>query len=245
MIAMMLMSIEWLLLTIFVWICAMAFWPLCSSRAVMMLTPVVLAAIAAWQAQLATKRRHWLMRPLIALPAPTASRSSAAWRATPSGSRAKTLDAEKPDLASGAACPFDPKTVRRLLKYWSKHEERLKLLEQINADVKSSGCATASTRAGATGTWRSTAPATRRCACAPSPRPGTAASACTTRVDVNVLHDHVLQGAVRRERVPRGVHRATWSGRTASAVAVHSARRLARDVRSPTARRVSAAGART
>jgi hypothetical protein len=140
--AMMLMSVEWLLLTIFVWICAIAsttgqrISPLTYVAAVMMITPVVLATIAAWQAELPTKRRHWLMRPMIAylhLRQPIV-RGLARYTVR---LKAKTLQVDKADLRK-RKLPFDPKD-RSTLLYWSKHEERLKLLEQITADVKSLG----------------------------------------------------------------------------------------------------------
>jgi O-antigen biosynthesis protein len=134
--AMMLMSVEWLLLTMFVWVCAIAFWPLVYLGAAMMITPVILAAIAAWQAELPTKRRHWLMRPMIAylhLRQPIV-RGLARYTVR---LKAKTLQVDKADLRK-RKLPFDPHDHSTLL-YWSKHDDRLKLLEQITADVKSLG----------------------------------------------------------------------------------------------------------
>ena len=134
--AMMLMSVEWLLLTMFVWICAIAFWPLVYLAAAMMITPVILASIAAWQAQFPTKRRHWLMRPMVAylhLRQPIV-RGLARYTVR---LKAKTLTVDKVDLRK-RRLPFAP-TDRSTLLYWSKHHERLKLLEHITADVKSLG----------------------------------------------------------------------------------------------------------
>jgi glycosyltransferase involved in cell wall biosynthesis/exo-beta-1,3-glucanase (GH17 family) len=134
--AMMLMSIEWMLLTMFVWICAIAFTPLIWVAGLMMITPPILAAIAAWQVDLPTKRRHWLMRPMIAylhLRQPIVRGLS---RYTVR-LKAKTLDVEKLNV-NREKLPFDPKD-RSVLLYWSKYDDRMRLLEQIKRDVAEKG----------------------------------------------------------------------------------------------------------
>ena len=134
--AMMLVSVEWLLLTIFVWVCAVAFWPLVFVAGAMMVTPPILAAIAAYQAELTTRRRHPLMRPLIAylhLRQPIV-RGLARYTVR---LRAKTLAAEKLKTER-RALPFDPKDRSRLL-YWTTHTDRLPLLEQLKTDVQAAG----------------------------------------------------------------------------------------------------------
>ena len=84
-----------------------------------------------------TKRRHPLMRPLIAylhLRQPIV-RGLARYTVR---LRAKTLAAEKLKTAR-RPLPFDPKD-RSLLLYWSKsHVDRLPLLEQIKSDVQAAG----------------------------------------------------------------------------------------------------------
>lgn len=134
--AMMLMSVEWMLLTIFVWVCAIAFWPLSFVAGAMMITPPILAAIAAYQVEFTTNRRHPLMRPLIAylhLRQPIV-RGLARYTVR---LRAKTMGAEKLPT-DRRKLPIDPKD-RSLLLYWAKYEDRLKLLEQIKADVQKAG----------------------------------------------------------------------------------------------------------
>ena len=136
MLAMMLMSVEWLLLTIFVWICAIAFWPLIFLGVAMMVTPIVLGVIAAAQAQMPTKRRHPLMRPMIAylhLRQPIV-RGLARYTVR---LKAKTLEVEKLKLEN-RQLPFDPDDHSTLL-YWSKHLDRLPLLESITNEVKQRG----------------------------------------------------------------------------------------------------------
>src|SRR5262249_38339134 len=65
MVAAMLMSIEWHLLYAFVAILGLAFTPLFTVAALMILVPIVLSIIAAIQAPM-PRHKHWLTRPLIA-----------------------------------------------------------------------------------------------------------------------------------------------------------------------------------
>jgi O-antigen biosynthesis protein len=134
--AMMLQSVEWLLLTMFVCTCAIAFPPLVWLALAMLITPPVLAAVAAWQAEFPTKRRHWLMRPLIAylhLRQPIV-RGLARYTVR---LKAKTIQATPTDRTP-RKLPFDPHD-RSTLLYWSTHLDRLHLLQTITTQVKQQG----------------------------------------------------------------------------------------------------------
>lgn len=135
--AMMLMSIEWHLLAAFVTILGLAFVPLLTMAALMFVTPVVLAIVAAIQAPM-PRHRHWLSRPLIAylhFRQPIAR----GWARYSARLKAKVM---KHDEARGyrrsRQLPFDPNEPGAL-RYWSKVHDRMALLERIKDEVQRAG----------------------------------------------------------------------------------------------------------
>jgi glycosyltransferase involved in cell wall biosynthesis len=135
-VALMLMSVEWYLLGWFVLILSLAFAPLLFVSGLMFLTPLILAAIAASQAPM-PKHRHWLSRPLIAylhLRQPIAR----GWARYSVRLKHKVLKAEARGYRRNKELPFDPHD-RRILRYWSKEHDRLRLLQQVNQEVRVAG----------------------------------------------------------------------------------------------------------
>jgi GT2 family glycosyltransferase len=130
--AALLMSVEWHLLAAFVFVLALAFWPLVWVGLAMLLTPLVLAAIAAAQAP-PPRHGHWLSRPLIAY---------LTWRQPIARGWARYAVRLKNKVMRGDAAgyrrahdlPFDRRE-KRVLLYWSKQHDRLALLEAIQQEV--------------------------------------------------------------------------------------------------------------
>ncbi|HTW93969.1 MAG TPA: glycosyltransferase [Tepidisphaeraceae bacterium] len=139
--AMMMMSIEWQLLTLFVAMLGLSSYetlpPLLWLAMAMLATPVVLAAVAALQAPM-PRHRHWLTRPLIAYlhyRQPIAR----GWARYSARLRAKVM---RLDEARGYrrvnVLPLDP-VDRCTLRYWSSDADRLTLLEAIKREVAAAG----------------------------------------------------------------------------------------------------------
>jgi GT2 family glycosyltransferase len=138
MLAMMMMSIEWHLLAAFVTILGLAFTPLLWVAVVMFMTPIALAIVAAAQAPM-PKHKHWLTRPLIAYLhyRQPISRGWARYsvRLKHKVMRVKT---EARGYKRDHDLPFDPAD-HRTLRYWSSHNDRVHLLQEITGEVKSAG----------------------------------------------------------------------------------------------------------
>jgi O-antigen biosynthesis protein len=133
--AAMLMSIEWHLLTAFVLVLGLAFTPLLWIAALMFLTPIVLAIIAAIQSPMPA-HPHPLSRPLIAY-LHYRQPITRGWARYTVRLKAKQFN-EASGYSRPGDLPFDP-TERRTLQYWHKHFDRLKLLDQIHEEVTAAG----------------------------------------------------------------------------------------------------------
>jgi GT2 family glycosyltransferase len=135
--AMMLMSIEWHLLGMFVTIAGLAFPPLLWVAVWMFVTPILLATIAAIQAPM-PRHKHWLTRPLIAY-LHWRQPISRGWARYSVRLKNKTI---KGGQASGyqhrRELPFDPAD-KRTLRYWNNWKDRIPLLEQIKKEVSDAG----------------------------------------------------------------------------------------------------------
>ncbi|MDP9175413.1 MAG: glycosyltransferase [Planctomycetota bacterium] len=140
--ALMLMSVEWYLLAWFILILSIAFAPPFGApegllvAGIMFLTPVMLAMVAAMQAP-KPRRRHWLSRPLIAFlhfRQPIAR----GWARYSVRLKHKVLRHEASGYQRNKELPFDPRD-RRILRYWSTEHDRLRLLHQINEEVRVAG----------------------------------------------------------------------------------------------------------
>ena len=152
--AMMMMSIEWHLLAGFTLVLALAFSPLFYLAALMFLTPVVLASVAAIQSPM-PRHRHWLSRPMIAylhLRQPIAR----GWARYSVRLKAKVLKGEARGYKRNKMLPFDP-AEPGTLRYWSHKYDRLPLLHQIKEEVREAGWRCGWTAAGTIGTWKFTA----------------------------------------------------------------------------------------
>jgi glycosyltransferase involved in cell wall biosynthesis len=133
MLAAMLMSIEWHLLWMFVFVLGLAFTPLLWFAGAMVITPVALAITAAVQSP---RPRHsrWLTKPLIAylhFRQPIA-RGYARYTVR---LRAKDLRTEARGYARPNELPLDP-LERRTLRYWHHQHDRITLLEAIRREVE-------------------------------------------------------------------------------------------------------------
>ncbi len=135
-VAMMAMSLEWWLLTGFVLLCAIALPEMLWLGLPMMMLPLVLAVIAAMQAQFPTQRRHFLMRPLIAylhLRQPlTRGLARYTVRLKAKSLRPEAIGFQRPNL------PFNPTNGHELM-YWSGTQDRLPLLESIKREAEGDG----------------------------------------------------------------------------------------------------------
>jgi glycosyltransferase involved in cell wall biosynthesis len=134
--AMMLMSIEWLLLTGFVAILGLAFWPLLWTALGMLLTPVVLAFVAAAQAPM-PRHRHPLSRLLIAYlhyRQPIAR----GWARYSVRLKAKVMKHILGGYRRHGPLPFDRRD-GKTLKYWSKVHDRLHLLDRLKREIHAAG----------------------------------------------------------------------------------------------------------
>ena len=133
---MMLMSIEWHLLAIFVTILGLAFPPLLWVSLLMFLTPLVLASVSARQVP-APKHNHWLSRPLISL-LHYRQPIVRGWARYSVRLKAKVLNAQVRGYARKAPLPFDPAD-RFALRYWSTQHDRFALLKKITDEVRACG----------------------------------------------------------------------------------------------------------
>jgi hypothetical protein len=136
MVAAMLMSIEWHLLYSFVAILGLAFTPLLWVALFMLIVPVVLAGVAAYQ-QPMPKHRHAFTRPLIAY-LHYRQPICRGWARYSVRLKAKALNEEARGYRRPQQLPFDPKDSQTLL-YWSKWYDRLTLLDRIANEVKKAG----------------------------------------------------------------------------------------------------------
>jgi glycosyltransferase involved in cell wall biosynthesis len=135
-IAMMMMSVEWHLIGMFITVLGLAFVPLLYVAIAMFLTPIVLSIIAAMQAPM-PRHRHSMTRPLIAylhFRQPLAR----GWARYSVRLKAKVLGREARGYKRSGEFPFDPMDPRTL-RYWSKEQDRLALLERITQEVCEAG----------------------------------------------------------------------------------------------------------
>jgi glycosyltransferase involved in cell wall biosynthesis len=133
MIAMMLMSIEWHLLTGFMAILGLAFFPLLWVALVMFLTPVLLACIAAYQAP-KPRHAHSLSKPLIAY-LHYRQPITRGWARYSLRLKSKVMDRQATGYKRRNELPFD-RHDRDTLKYWSTEHGRLKLMDEVIAEIR-------------------------------------------------------------------------------------------------------------
>jgi len=133
---MMLMSIEWHLLATFVLVLGFAFTPLLWVVLLMVLTPIVLACVAAAQSP-APRHRHWLSRPLITL-LHYRQPIVRGWARYSVRLKAKVLNGQARGYRRAAALPFDPADPHTL-RYWSDAHDRFVLLQKITQQVRGVG----------------------------------------------------------------------------------------------------------
>ncbi|HEX8916627.1 MAG TPA: glycosyltransferase [Humisphaera sp.] len=133
MIAMMLMSIEWHLLTGFMAVLGLAFSPLLWVALVMFLTPILLSCIAAYQAP-RPRHAHWLSKPLIAY-LHYRQPIVRGWARYSVRLKSKVMDTQAKGYKRRNELPFDPHD-RDTLKYWSTEHGRLKLLDQVIDEIR-------------------------------------------------------------------------------------------------------------
>ena len=134
--AMMMMSLEWHLLAIFVAVLGLAYPPLLYAALGMIITPVLLAIVAAFQAP-RVKHPHWLTRPLIAYlhwRQPIAR----GWARYSVRLKAKNLRRQARGFEREGELPFDPAS-RRTLRYWHNWQDRQALLDRIKQEVVGAG----------------------------------------------------------------------------------------------------------
>ncbi len=134
--AMMMMSVEWHLLGMFITLLGLAFPPLLWLAAAMFIIPMLLASVAAAQAPM-PRHQHWLTRPLIAYlhwRQPIAR----GWARYSVRLKNKTLKYEARGYRRARQLPFDPAD-RQSLRYWSNWMDRLPLLEQVKKEVAAAG----------------------------------------------------------------------------------------------------------
>lgn len=133
---MMLMSIEWHLLAMFVTVLGLAFWPLLWVALLMFLTPIALACVAAAQVQ-APRHRHWLSRPLVAL-LHYRQPIVRGWARYSVRLKAKVLNGQARGYRRHNPLPFDPEDPHTL-RYWNKHQDRFVLLKNAADEVRAAG----------------------------------------------------------------------------------------------------------
>lgn len=134
--AMMMMSVEWHLLGMFITVLGLAFTPLLWVAAAMFVIPILLAITAAAQAP-APRHRHPLWRALVAylhFRQPIAR----GWARYSARLKAKVMKREARGYRRTNELPFDPLD-RGTLRYWSKYHDRLILLERIRNEVRAAG----------------------------------------------------------------------------------------------------------
>ncbi len=133
MLAAMLMSIEWHLLTAFVFVLGLAFVPLLYVGLAMFMVPILLAAVAAMQSPM-PKHKHTLTRPLIAYlhwRQPIAR----GWARYSVRLKNKIMKGDASGYRRPHALPFDH-AQRDTLCYWSHNQDRIPLLQQITSEVQ-------------------------------------------------------------------------------------------------------------
>ncbi len=136
---MMLMSIEWHLLAIFVAVLGFAFNPLLWVALIMALTPMALGIVAAIQAP-RPRHAHWLSRPLIAY-LHYRQPITRGWARYSVRLKNKVMVMRKEARGySRQRLPFDPHD-GNTLRYWSKEKqnERFKLLTEITREARAAG----------------------------------------------------------------------------------------------------------
>ncbi len=134
--ALMMMSIEWHLLASFVTLLGLAWPPLLWIALIMFITPLVLANVAAIQAPM-PRHRHWLTRPLIAY-LHWRQPLTRGWARYSVRLKGKVLKTEARGYHRAAALPYDPADLRSL-RYWSRTQDRLVLLDGIKNEVRQNG----------------------------------------------------------------------------------------------------------
>jgi glycosyltransferase involved in cell wall biosynthesis len=136
MLAMMMMSIEWHLLGMFITVLGLAWFPLLIVAALMFVTPVILSLVAAWQAPM-PRHRHPLSRGLISY-LHFRQPITRGWARYSVRLRNKILKHEASGYRRSSQLPVDPAD-QRSLRYWSDYKDRLPLLEQITKEVRQTG----------------------------------------------------------------------------------------------------------
>jgi GT2 family glycosyltransferase len=136
MLAAMLMSIEWHLLTGFVMVLGMAFLPLLWVGLGMFLVPIILAIVAAIQSPM-PRHKHWLTRPLIAY-LHWRQPITRGWARYAVRLKNKIMKGEATGYSRQSDLPYDPASNDTLL-YWNQSEDRVHLLRQITTEVQKAG----------------------------------------------------------------------------------------------------------
>ncbi len=136
MLAMMMMSVEWHLLGMFVTLLGLAWFPLLIVAALMFVTPIILSFVAAWQAPM-PRHRHPLSCFLIAF-LHFRQPMTRGWARYSVRLRNKILKNEARGYNRNTPLPIDPAD-QRILRYWSDYKDRLPLLEQISREVRQVG----------------------------------------------------------------------------------------------------------
>jgi glycosyltransferase involved in cell wall biosynthesis/exo-beta-1,3-glucanase (GH17 family) len=135
-VAAMLMSIEWNLLSLFVGVLGLAFTPLIFVALAMLCVPVILASVAAAQSPM-PRHRHWLTRPLIAI-LHWRQPIERGWARYSVRLKAKVLQREAKRRGAPRALPLE-RAKKRTLRYWSTHYDRVVLLQKIKEEVAAHG----------------------------------------------------------------------------------------------------------
>jgi len=136
MLAMMMMSIEWHLLWMFIAVLGLAFAPLWYVAGAMFAASILLAMVAAVQS---APPRHWhpLSRPLIAFlhfRQPIAR----GWARYSVRLKNKVMDFDVRGFGRRGMLPWDPAD-SQTLRYWGNLKDRVALLRKINEEVKAAG----------------------------------------------------------------------------------------------------------
>lgn len=135
-VAAMLMSIEWNLLSLFVGVLGLAFTPLIVVALIMLCVPLVLAAVASMQAPM-PRHQHVFTRPLIAL-LHWRQPIERGWARYSVRLKAKVLQREAKGPRQFRPLPLE-RGHKRTLRYWSKYYDRVVLLQKIKEEVAAAG----------------------------------------------------------------------------------------------------------
>ncbi len=133
MLAAMLMSIEWHLLTGFVMVLGLAFWPLLMLGGLMFCVPIILAIVAAIQSPM-PRHTHTMTQPLIAF-LHWRQPITRGWARYSVRLKNKIMKGDASGYRRSQALPYD-QTKRNTLCYWSMSDDRIKLLEHITGEVQ-------------------------------------------------------------------------------------------------------------